>query len=116
MSDLSQKCEDCGRGKGPNPFIYRIAYHRANIENPQEAPRITKVRPLEICPACAGKLCSALVRYHQGRKKDGLAGPRRNKNAKRPLEPQKGDMRCRNCEVQTPDWKAGEPPFCEECR
>ena len=94
---MTTKCEGCGKGKGPNPFIDRPLQ-------------------LEICPCCAGKLCSALVRYHQGRKNDGLAGPRRNKNAKRPLEPQKGDMRCRNCEVQTPDWKAGEPPFCGECR
>lgn len=94
----SRRCEDCDKGKGPNPFQRRIGG-----------------RHTEICPACAGKLCYALVRYHQGRKRDGLQGARRNLKAKRPLHVN-GTWRCRNCEVQLHDYKVGDPPTCEECR
>jgi len=102
------QCEGCGKGKGPNPFLYRMGTMYLK-DGPSWAHQMT------LCPTCAGKLCASLVRYHQGRKSDGLQGARRNMKAHKPLHVH-GTWRCRNCEVQLPDYKVGDPPMCEECR
>jgi len=100
---VTPRCEDCGKGKGPKPFIYRLTL--------DDRPWNT----LQICPVCAGKLCQALIAYFKERTRLGLRGPRRAKDAKRPLRVM-GAWRCRRCEVQLPDFKLGDPAFCGECR
>jgi len=97
----SGRCE-CGKGRGPNPFHFRLTGEPVSAW-------------LILCPVCAGQLCAALVRYHQGRKRDGLQGARKNMTAKSPLHVN-GTWRCRNCEIQLHDYKVGDPPTCEECR
>lgn len=87
------------------PFRYRIAEEKGPNGHV----------PIELCPVCAGKLCAALVAYFKERTRLGLRGPRRAKDAKRPLRVM-GAWRCRRCEVQLKEWKMGDSPMCTECQ
>ncbi len=103
---MTTRCEDCGKGKGPKPFYWSIG-------SEDRAGRGSAA--LQMCPVCAGKLIAALLAYFKERTRLGLRGPRRAKDAKKPLHVQ-GVWRCRRCEVQLHDYKMGGPAFCEECR
>ena len=102
---MTTRCEDCGKGKGPMPFDYAMG----GLDGPGVAYR------MKVCPVCAGKLCAALIGYFKERTRLGLRGPRRAKDAKKPLRVM-GAWRCRRCEVQLNDWKMGDSAMCEECR
>ena len=103
---MTTRCEDCGKGKGPVPFEYRFA----------DSQIIHGVyQRIEFCPVCAGKLMSGLIAYFKERTRLGLRGPRRAKDAKKPLRVM-GAWRCRRCEVQLKDYRMGDSPVCDECR
>ena len=68
-----------------------------------------------LCPMCAGKLCSELVRYFAGRKRDGLTTKPAPKNQMLPRRDVFGMARCRVCEMQLRGWKPGEVPYCKAC-
>lgn len=96
----SHLCHECGqRTREPMAFLWRLFG-----------------KPLRLCPWCAGKLCSGLVRYFAGRKRDGLTRKPAPRNVMLPRRDAFKRPRCRECEVHMPDWKAGDPPTCEGCR
>ncbi len=102
---MTTRCEDCGKGKGPMPFLWSIGSEDATGRGSAA---------LTMCPVCAGKLCQALIGYFKERTRLGLRGPRRAKDAKRPLRVM-GAWRCRRCEVQLKDYRMGGSPLCGEC-
>ena len=95
----SLHCSECRqRAADPMAFIWRLFGSR-----------------IRLCPRCAGSLCSGLVRYFAGRKKDGLTRKPAPKNPMLPRRDAFGGARCRSCECQMPEWKPGLDPTCEGC-
>lgn len=92
MSLGDQRCDGCG-SKELHPFMGRA---------------------LCLCRRCAGSFVQMLLRYIRGFDRDHPR-PKKPKNQALPVTDLFGGARCRGCEAQMPDWKAGEPPYCTNC-
>ena len=68
-----------------------------------------------LCRRCAGVLAAALIGFIKRFDRDHPR-PKKPRNPKKPVRDLFSSIRCRGCEVQMPDWKDGDSPFCESCQ